>query len=607
MKQKKYLDIERLKGKYMSAFNVGEHIVVQEKLDGANTSVAYDATTGRLVAFSRRRELDEMNTLNGFYTFMLTCDPVKWQAMTDNGRYIVFGEWLCLSGDTVIKKASSGKARNTMTLREMYNQKYTLRSDVGCKRGIRKLLKLLYTDKVEITELNYNTEYGLDKITTINEALQKGYIINQDQKYLITDLGIDYIKDYYFKNSTWGKDGFPSIYSLNLETDDIQTNKMADIFYTGEKEVYKLTTHKGYSIKATKEHKFLTPHGWKSLGELAEFDCVAITDFITRNKHGRSYGKGTRAIIAAQDAYKAKIGKCEKCGATSCLELHHIDENHFNNTEDNWMILCNDCHKKMHTKHNNQPNYDYEFDYIVSIEYAGVEDCYDIAMTGGEDLANFIANNFIVHNCKHTITYPDDMMRRFYVFDVWDTVNERYMSWFFTKQVAAELGLLTVPVFYEGKFTSWEDIHKLVGQTKMGAMPCGEGVVVKSQDRLDDKSSRTPSYVKLVAADFSEIHQSKPHEVDPEKLAARAVAEEIVSTIVNKRRVQKQLETLVDDNIIPADWDEKNMAVIAKNISRMVYNDCMKEEPEIVKSVEDFGKICAKLTMGIVRGFLSER
>ena len=529
---KKYMDIERLKDKYAVAFKAGEHITITEKIDGANASIVVNED-GTLTACSRRNELTPQSNLQGFYEYVQKLDAgIVSAALTT--RYILFGEWLCLSGDTVIKKASSGKARNTMTLREMYQQKYTLRRDAGCKRGIKKLLNLLYKEKAEITEQNYNKIFGLDKETTIKEALNKNFIIKENGKYIITQNGIDYIMNYYFQNSTWGKDGFPSIFSLNLETDSIQINRIADIVYTGDKEVYELTTHKGYKIKATREHKFLTPYGWKPLSELKELDCVAITDFISRTT--------------------------------------------------------------------NQPNYDYEFDYIVNIEYKGIEDCYDIAMEGGEDLANFIANNFIVHNCKHTIRYPEDKMKQFYVFDVYDTETEQYMPWEFTKQIAEFIGLKTVPLFYDGPFTSWEDIYTLVGKTEMGGEPTGEGIVIKSQDRLDNKFSGTPEYVKIVAKEFSEVHQSKPQkEIDPEKLAAKQAAEDLAATIVTSRRVEKSIQKLIEDSIIPENWDEKDLGTIAKHLPRAVYNDCVKEEPETVDKIENFGKICGSLTMKLAR------
>ena len=47
-----------------------------------------------------------------------------------------------------------------------------------------------------------------------------------------------------------------------------------------------------------------------------------------------------------------KEGKCEKCGVSEwmqepiSLELHHIDDNHYNNNFDNLQILCPNCHSQ---------------------------------------------------------------------------------------------------------------------------------------------------------------------------------------------------------------------------------------------------------------------
>ena len=203
---------------------------------------------------------------------------------------------------------------------------------------------------------------------------------------------------------------------------------------------------------------------------------------------------------------------------------------------------------------------------------------------------------------KHTIRYPEDKMKQFYVFDVYDTETEQYMPWEFTKQIAEFIGLKTVPLFYDGPFISWEHIYSFVGKTEMGGEPTGEGVVIKSQDRLDNKFSGTPEYVKIVAKEFSEVHQSKPQkEIDPEKLAAKQVAENLAATIITHRRIEKQIQKLIEDNIISEDWDEKSLGTIAKYLPRAIYDDCIKEEPEIVAQIENFGKICGSLTMKIAR------
>lgn len=212
---------------------------------------------------------------------------------------------------------------------------------------------------------------------------------------------------------------------------------------------------------------------------------------------------------------------------------------------------------------------------------------------------------------KHTISYPDSRFNKMYMFDVWDTINEYWMSHDFvysTYEKAKTLGLDIefVPIIYKGTFTSWENLMKYVGTTFLDATPCGEGIVVKSQDRLTNPTNRLPIYLKIVAEKFSEVSHTKAP-VDPEVLAKKEAERELVGTIVTERRTQKLLEKLIDENIIPADWDEKTMGLIAKNINKLMFEDCMKEEKETVLKCENFGRICGNITMSHVRSMLNKR
>lgn len=45
---------------------------------------------------------------------------------------------------------------------------------------------------------------------------------------------------------------------------------------------------------------------------------------------------------------KDLVGKCQCCGYTEVLDLHHIDENRFNNKPENHLICCPNCHAKIH-------------------------------------------------------------------------------------------------------------------------------------------------------------------------------------------------------------------------------------------------------------------
>lgn len=59
MQQKKFMNIQRLKDQFVDGFRPGDMIVVQEKIDGSNAATRYDAETGTMVAFSRKKTLDQ--------------------------------------------------------------------------------------------------------------------------------------------------------------------------------------------------------------------------------------------------------------------------------------------------------------------------------------------------------------------------------------------------------------------------------------------------------------------------------------------------------------------------------------------------------------------
>ncbi|MEW6735102.1 MAG: LAGLIDADG family homing endonuclease, partial [Acidobacteriota bacterium] len=48
------------------------------------------------------------------------------------------------------------------------------------------------------------------------------------------------------------------------------------IFWTGRKEVFKLRTREGYSLRATANHRLMTPKGWMELGDLRPGDKIHI-------------------------------------------------------------------------------------------------------------------------------------------------------------------------------------------------------------------------------------------------------------------------------------------------------------------------------------------
>lgn len=214
---------------------------------------------------------------------------------------------------------------------------------------------------------------------------------------------------------------------------------------------------------------------------------------------------------------------------------------------------------------------------------------------------------------KHAIKYPENVYGKFWMFDVWDTQTEQYLPYketrsFYDKLIARgneENKFNFVPVFYIGKFESWEKTSELVGRTEVGAEPTGEGIVIKRQNCLDSKSSRLPFYVKIVSEQFSEVHKSKKQKaIDPEAIAKKEANLALAATIVTPQRVQKMIYKFIEDGLLPQDWDEHNLKDISKILPNAIYKDCVKEENETVQQVEDFGKVAAKLSMSIVRDLI---
>lgn len=206
----------------------------------------------------------------------------------------------------------------------------------------------------------------------------------------------------------------------------------------------------------------------------------------------------------------------------------------------------------------------------------------------------------------HSVKYPEERYNKFYAYDVYSLSRGEFLPQNEVKPIAEKIGVPYVPVFFEGEFKDWDSVLALVGKTEMGG-EYGEGIVVKNMTRLSEMSNtKLPPYVKIVCERFAETKghkDSKP--VDPEKIKEAERVKSLVATIVTPARVEKLVNKMVDEDIIPYDWDEKNMGTIAKNLGKAVYADCVKEEPDVVAEVGDtFGKIANSLAMGYVKEML---
>lgn len=225
---------------------------------------------------------------------------------------------------------------------------------------------------------------------------------------------------------------YTGIKILRMDVDGrIRPGKLKAIHDHGVWPVHKVTLESGKNVKAKLTHRFGTPGGYSTLGELkvgdlmltmGEHDAHAYSSWwLNRDSRFAQEGRNTDEYRALVQVVRSRAGdKCERCGAPSILgrgghEAAHIQtpaQLDYNKAAfhavGNLKWLCNRCHKQL----------DYEKgervkrwskgrplaeERIVSIEPAGTEHCYDLEMEGDEG-HNYIANGFVSHN-SHSIAY----------------------------------------------------------------------------------------------------------------------------------------------------------------------------------------------------------
>ena len=229
-----------------------------------------------------------------------------------------------------------------------------------------------------------------------------------------------------------------------------------------------------------------------------------------------------------------------------------------------------------------------------------------------ELLKETLGNNLILFGewlVKHTIPYPTDTYSKAYFYDVYDEVEEKYLPQGEVAKIIYKLGLNQVPNFYIGNFQSWDLVNEYIGKTHMGG-EYGEGIVLKNMSKLNNPNERLPFYIKIVGKEFYETKENHNSYklTDLEAMEERNKLKELTSTVVTLPRVRKMINKFIDEGIIAEDWSEKDMGLIARNLGKRIYEDCVKEESDTVKQVgELFGKFANYLSMCHAREILNNK
>lgn len=89
----KYMHVERLGNDEVDGILFGT-VYIQPKLDGANGQIYYDGESGRIQCASRRQELDETRTNQGFWDYVDENAEVFQNYFNRHPFHVLYGEWL---------------------------------------------------------------------------------------------------------------------------------------------------------------------------------------------------------------------------------------------------------------------------------------------------------------------------------------------------------------------------------------------------------------------------------------------------------------------------------------------------------------------------------
>jgi thymidylate synthase ThyX len=237
----------------------------------------------------------------------------------------------------------------------------------------------------------------------------------------------------------------------------------------------------------------------KGLNEMGNESVRRQADSLRENHHDNQQGEQNsfwKGGVSRGIAYESKkdILKCEICESANNLEIHHKDKNERNNSIGNLIKVCVHCHELLH--HGWHVGKKTIVDKIVSIEYVGMDETFDIEMC---EPYNYIANGFVVHNSTRYCNYAKGKYgsqitvidHRKYLkdqesIDIWLDAIE-YVEKAYTKlialdnspQIARDLlpNVLKTEIICTANLREWGHIFKLRSSANEGAHPCMKALI----------------------------------------------------------------------------------------------------------------------------------
>lgn len=650
---KKFLDIKVADSTTVGGFEVGDHIIIQTKVDGANAAIRYDSETDKVVAQSRKHILSSDNNLRGFYEWsqLLDKDRVK-EVLGD--RYVLFMEYSC---PHKIKYAP--EFTNKVFCYDAYDLvdgKWMPQSFV---EGLAKKLGLMYVFTwYEGDFISWEHCKSFLGGSVYGEEQQEG-CFNSRAKILMADGTQKFISQIQVGDT---------VKSYNVQSKSIEDKKVVNVFYNGKKPVEEwrhiAVFPRGYAgannltgkFQVTNTHKFFDG---KSYTEIQNMDYVYHYGLIFDKYRYNAF----LGLICSDGCYSRKryliYQKTERVNDLEELfKLFTVKPQY--NTSGKGTNMTTLSFRKSHTDAiSDEFVVNGKFDYVKAFSemddvgwayfflgdgsYPKGHECqfglYSYSAEEVEEIRKSFEKRFGIQT---TVAVDKKVSTGSGMYIRMSSTNSKMFAKRISKYIPPshryklntnipeseltpfmgfpdeEYGLVKRKLHKNVPFT---DTNYSKNRVLMGAWDIEvkdnhnyfvsgclvHNCVIKNESKLNDPNNRQPFYVKIVNKDFQESMKKKPKVISPEELAARDAEIEKTKSIVTRARVEKILYKGVDEGVIPEDWSTEDMKSIAKYVPKEVVEDCFKEEKDTVAEIENFTKLANKETMSIVKQILESK